>query len=238
MEESKDYAGALRTYEPCTDDLVLRIGMLSRCYAPAKEILIRRRVSLEKEVNASFARGVEPELALTRFLVSINVALQDEERSVQLFDLSLSKGFRVTAKELQEAIWMELTERRRYADALRWDTAPMAQVSEDLALVRPAPKRDPELANPQVIWLMFRKAVILAEAQAGTGRSDEAKATLEAALGVFIAVEGFVFISQRMKRAENDQLVAWSLGQADKRLSAGDAGMVRKRLSEEHVVGH
>jgi|GEM_PF-1443442 len=32
MEESKDYAGALRTYEPCTDDLVFRIGMLSRCY--------------------------------------------------------------------------------------------------------------------------------------------------------------------------------------------------------------
>jgi len=79
---------------------------------------------------------------------------------------------------------------------------------------------------------MFRQAVILAEALAGTGRSDQAKATLEAALQVFIAVEGFVFIGQRMKRAENDELLAWSLGQADK-----DAGMVRHRLSEEHVVG-
>jgi len=115
--------------------------------------------------------------------------------------------------------------------------APWLRFLKTLALVRPAPKRDSALANPQAIWLMFRQAVILAEALAGTGRSDQAKATLEAGLQVFIAVEGFVFIGQRMKRAENDELLAWSLGQADKRLSAGDAGMVRHRLSEEHVVG-
>lgn len=211
---------ALDLYEESLECALERVGLMSKDYGPARTLLQERRDELEHTAEEAVAEGRCPASDDVGLLMSLNAWLEDNERSIGLYDKLTLLPHTDAARAAHLTLWDDLVLAGRYADALRWEDDVQGDVYGALALW--GSEGSDEMAREYALDV----ASYYVEALVGVGRIDDAKAVAVRAVGRETVADGFVLIMARARRAGDSAFLDWVISTASDHLS----GVERERF--------
>jgi hypothetical protein len=228
LEARGHYAEALELYEPCFEDLLERIGILSKNYnyMPARHFLTRRRDELERSIESTLAGGSRVSDDDLRLLVSLNSWLEDDNRTLSLYDRFIGDPkLSASARTLHNSMWEELVDARRYEDALRWETD-VRDIVYGLLAQWNTTDEPIEAARHYSIKI----AALYMEALLGVERPLDAKILADKVLKGQPSADTYLLLIERAARAGDTDFVTWIYSEAKQRLDSAELQSVESAM--------
>jgi hypothetical protein len=229
LECKKDYAAALKVYEPCLVDLLPRLSILAREYPPARDFLRVEHGRAASGLAREIGRGIPPQADRVALYLALNDALGQPELSLKLYDeVASSPSLESTAHDVHLLVWGLLVEAGRYSDALRWEVPVRDSVMASIAMAR----QERATGSVEMTEVARKSAAQYAEALLAIDRADDAWQVADDLLRSDTEAASFSAFIQSAARAGHADFAARLRERAGKDLVPADTAKVDRAFTE------